>query len=80
MTGAPAPYLADASLTDICDDGIQVWIIRDGDRWELYTNAANGRRCRVKDFASPFRDHARRTAEMWYGVPKNQWAVYGGEE
>lgn len=50
----------------------KVWLAKDGDRWLMYTNSrkASDRR---KDFASPFLEHAVRTAEQWYGAPVGDW-------
>lgn len=31
---------------------------------------------RRTDFASPFLDHAKRTAVLWYGEPVELWAPY----
>lgn len=42
-----------------------------GGRWLMW--AGTGRGKRRKDFASPFADHARRTAEFWYGAPVDGW-------
>jgi hypothetical protein len=50
----------------------KVWLAKEGDRWLMY---ANSRRAsdRRKDFASPFLEHAVRTAEQWYGAPVYDW-------
>jgi hypothetical protein len=41
-------------------------------RWSMY--ASNGGRAnKRKDFASPFLEHAKRTAELWYGEPIDGW-------
>lgn len=56
--------------TAVCG-GTRVWLVRDGGaRWRMY---AGNRRTRRKDFCSPWLDHARRTAECWYGVPEEAW-------
>jgi hypothetical protein len=34
------------------------------------SRGASGRR---KDFASPYLEHAMRTAELWYGMPAEGW-------
>jgi hypothetical protein len=54
-----------------------VWLVRDRDRWLMFagSRAAGGRR---KDFASPFLEHAMRTAEFWYGVPATGWRAEEG--
>jgi hypothetical protein len=50
----------------------RVWLVRDGERWLMFVG---GRRAgnRRKDFASPFMEHAIRTAEAWYGTPAGGW-------
>ena len=52
--------------------GTRVWLVRDGNRWLMFagSRAAGGRR---KDFASPFLEHAMRTAEFWYGASRTGW-------
>jgi hypothetical protein len=52
--------------------GTRVWLVRNGDRWLMFVG---GRRAgnRRKDFASPFMEHAIRTAEAWYGAPAGGW-------
>ena len=52
--------------------GTRVWLVRDGERWLMFVG---GRRAgnRRKDFASPFLEHAIRTAEAWYGTPAGGW-------
>jgi hypothetical protein len=39
------------------------------------SRTAGGRR---KDFASPFMEHAMRTAELWYGPAANGWREENG--
>jgi len=34
-----------------------------------------GRRARRRDFATPFLDHGRRTAELWFGQPLGDWCA-----
>jgi hypothetical protein len=48
----------------------RVWLVRDGDRWLMFAGTRSSRR---KDLASPFLDHAQRTAEAWYGAPEQGW-------
>lgn len=52
--------------------GTRVWLVRNGERWLMFVG---GRRAgnRRKDFASPFMEHAIRTAEAWYGAPAGGW-------
>ena len=62
-------------LTADCG-GTKVWLVKNGDRWLMYagSRSAAGRR---RDFASPFLEHAIRTAEQWYGVPSGDWREEG---
>ncbi len=85
---ATAPLEIDpvAKLTARLDDsgdvytancgGTPVWLVRQGPRWLMF---AGSRRpdSRRRDFASPFLDHARRTAEAWYGPPEDGWRAEG---
>jgi hypothetical protein len=41
-------------------------------RWLMW-DTSNGRLARRTDFATPYLDHGRRTAEVWYGKPLNGW-------
>jgi hypothetical protein len=50
--------------------GKRVEIRRDGTRWLLFTGQPPKR---VEWFATPFYDHARRQAEIWYGPPTSGW-------
>jgi hypothetical protein len=60
----------------VCVAGVcgeqRIWLIKDGERWLLMVGSrkASGRR---RDFASPFLAHAIRTAEAWYGAPRDGW-------
>ncbi len=63
---------ADAECVSADCGGTRVWLARDGDRWLMF---AGSRRSRRKDFASPFLEHAIRTAEAWYGTPADGWHV-----
>lgn len=58
-----------ACVAGICGN-VRVWLVRDGDRWLMF---AGSRKSRRKDFASPFLEHAIRTAEAWYGTPASGW-------
>lgn len=52
-----------------------VWLRKDGDRWQMFAGTQKSRR---RDFASPFLDHAIRTAEAWYGAATDGWRPVGG--
>ncbi len=73
---APKSLRLPASARCVLGDcgGTRIWLVRDGDRWLMF---AGGRRAgnRRRDFASPFLEHAIRTAEAWYGMPANGWCV-----
>ena len=75
MTRSPFPPDA-ACLAANCG-GTRVWLVRDRDRWLMFAGSRTdgGRR---KDFASPFLEHAIRTAECWYGAPTTSWRVESG--
>jgi hypothetical protein len=64
---------ADAECVSADCGGTLVWLVRDGDRWLMF---AGSRKSRRRDFASPFLEHAIRTAEQWYGKPVG-WQVEG---
>jgi len=51
-----------------------VWLVRDGDRWLMFTGSRRPQ-ARRRDFASPFLGHAQRTAEAWYGPATDGWQV-----
>jgi len=61
---------ADAECVSADCGGTRVWLARDDDRWLMF---AGSRKSRRKDFASPFLEHAIRTAEAWYGAPAAGW-------
>jgi len=68
-----------ACVTAICGS-TRVWLVHDRNRWLMFAGSrtAGGRR---KDFASPFMEHAMRTAEHWYGAATNGWrAEESGKE
>jgi hypothetical protein len=48
--------------------GIHVQIRQEGSCWLI-----SSKRRRRRDFASPYLDHSRRTAEFWYGTPISGW-------
>ena len=62
-----------ACISAVCG-GTQVSLVRDGERWLMFVG---GRRAgnRRRDFASPFMEHAIRTAEAWYGTAAAGWQV-----
>ena len=70
MVGPPGA--ASSVGADCC--GTHVWLVRDGERWLMFVGSRRnaGRR---RDFASPFLDHAIRTAEQWYGAAGAGWQV-----
>jgi len=70
MTRPPIP--PDAACVSANCGATRIWLVRDRDRWLMFagSRAAGGRR---KDFASPFLEHAMRTAEFWYGAPSTGW-------
>ncbi len=64
-----------ACVVGDCGD-TRVWLVRDGQRWLMYVGSRwSGRR---RDFASPYLDHAIRTAEQWYGAPPKGWRAEKG--
>ena len=50
----------------------RIRLTKDGERWLMSTRPHKAWR-RSNDFASPFLDHAIRTAEQWYGAPAAGW-------
>jgi hypothetical protein len=52
--------------------GTRVWLVCEGNRWLMFVGG-RGAGNRRKDFASPYLEHAMRTAEAWYGVPASGW-------
>jgi len=52
----------------------RIRLVKDGDRWLMFTGSSRAYRKR-KDFASPFLEHAVRTAEQWYGAPAEGWRL-----
>jgi hypothetical protein len=58
---------------------IEVELVPNGNsRWLIYESRL-GKRTRRRDFATPFLDHGRRTAEFWYGEPIGGWHAPGNE-
>jgi hypothetical protein len=64
------PISPDAQCVTATCGHTRVWLVRDGDRWLMFAGTRSSRR---KDFASPFLNHAQRTAEAWYGAPEKGW-------
>lgn len=56
-------------LTAVCGT-TPVELRRDGSRWLMWAGVPLKRR---KDFASPYAEHAQRTAVFWYGEPVASW-------
>jgi hypothetical protein len=52
----------------------RIRLMKDGERWLMFTRPGSAWR-RRKDFASPFLEHAVRTAEQWYGAPAEGWRL-----
>ena len=58
-------------------NNVQIELGRDGKsqtRWLMWVTAS-GKRARRRDFATPYLDHGRRTAEHWFGQPIGGWRV-----
>jgi hypothetical protein len=81
QSAAPtAPGLPDADKREAAFDGnLRVQVRPAGsDRWMIwFTHGASWRR--RSDFATPCLDHARRTAEHWYGPPLDGWHAPEGD-
>jgi hypothetical protein len=68
---APAsPSLPEATAYRATCGSTPVWLRKAGDRWLMFAGTQKSRR---KDFASPFLEHAIRTAEAWYGPAVGGW-------
>jgi hypothetical protein len=71
ITVDPAsPALPEATAYRATCGSTPVWLRKDGDRWLMFAGTQKSRR---KDFASPFLEHAIRTAEAWYGPAADGW-------
>jgi len=68
----PSDPGASAECVTATCGGTRIWLVRDGDRWLMYAGSRKAA-ARRRDFASPFLDHAKRTAEQWYGVAGCGW-------
>jgi hypothetical protein len=78
------PSAPEADLTSATfAGGIGVELYREGKaktRWLMWVTRC-GKRARRTDFATPYLDHGRRTAEAWYGEPLRGWhAPEGGRD
>jgi hypothetical protein len=60
--------------TAFCRDAA-VWLVRQGSRWVMFAGSRRPE-CR-RDFASPFLEHAKRTAAAWYGPAPDGWRAEG---
>lgn len=65
-----SPALPEAAAYRAACGSTPVWLRKDGDRWLMFAGTAKSRR---RDFASPFLEHAIRTAETWYGPAADGW-------
>ena len=71
---AKPEYPTDATrMVSLCGS-TRIRLVKDGERWLMFTRPGRSWR-RTKDFASPFLEHAVRTAEQWYGAPAAGWRV-----
>jgi hypothetical protein len=62
---------ASIRVTALCGT-TTVELRRDGSRWLMWVGTPPRRR---KDFATPFVEHAQRTAVFWYGEARSGWTV-----
>jgi hypothetical protein len=76
-TGPPTPGEA-VCVAGACGER-PIWLIRSGERWLMFVGSrkSGGRR---RDFATPFLAHAIRTAEAWYGAPRDGWRAENRDE
>jgi hypothetical protein len=71
---AKPEYPTDADRMVCLCGSTRIRLVKDGERWLMLTRAGRSWH-RRKDFASPFLEHAVRTAEQWYGAPAAGWRV-----
>jgi hypothetical protein len=67
-----------ACVAGACGDR-RIWLVKLGERCLMFVDSrkAGGRR---KDFATLFLAHAIRTAETWYGAPRDGWRAENRDE
>jgi hypothetical protein len=70
-TASEVPKLAGSRYAAKCG-GTPVVLQQKAERWSLYAGGTSAR-CRRRDFASPFVEHAMRQAEAWYSPPTEPW-------
>jgi len=68
----PSSALSEAAAYRATCGSTPVWLRKDSDRWLMFAGTQKSRR---KDFASPFLEHAIRTAEARYGPAAGGWQV-----
>ena len=71
---AKPEYPTDADRMVNLSGSTRIRLVKDGERWLMFTGSRRAWR-RRKDFASPFLEHAVRTAEQWYGAPAEGWRL-----
>lgn len=59
--------------------GTKVWLVKDGERWLMFVGSRRPG-ARRRDFASPYLEHAIRTAEHWYGAAGGGWREEKGRD
>jgi hypothetical protein len=74
----PAIPVAAECVAGVCGER-RICLIKDGERWLMVVGSRKASR-RRKDFATPFLAHAIRTAEAWYGAPRDGWRAENRDE
>jgi hypothetical protein len=69
----PQPPPPEVTETSAVCGSTRVWLVRDGERWEMYAGSRKTRGRRT-DFASPFLRHSMEVAEDWYGKTSAGWS------
>ncbi len=72
--GGGDPIRDDAECIAATCGGVRIWLVRDSERWLMFTGS-RAARSRRRDFASPSVRHAMATAEQWYGAPEAGWST-----